>query len=267
MIIAVDTGGTKTLVARFSLDGTCQKTDKFPTPRDTTQYLEQLSESIRSLSGNEAPSTIVVAMPGWIEHDVVIEFGNLPWHNFAIKAELAKRFHGTTILVENDANLGGLGEIHLLSKQPKRCLYVTVSTGIGGGFIVDGAIDKTMRTMEIGHMQLEIDGEITKWESVASGKALFNNYHELASNMTDQRHWHAVATRLSRGFLAFLPILRPDLVIIGGGVGAHLDQFANHLHESIETHLPPQYRCSIVAAQHPEEAVIYGCYHYAAAHA
>lgn len=267
MIIAVDTGGTKTLVARFSRDGTCQKTDKFPTPHDTNEYLEQLSRSIRLLCENKAPTTIVVAMPGWIEHDVVIDFGNLPWHNFAIKTELTKRFRGTTILVENDANLGALGEVNSLAKLPSRCLYVTVSTGIGGGFIVDGIIDKTMRTMEIGHMELEIDGEITKWESVASGKALFNNYHELASDMTDQRHWHAVATRLSRGFLAFLPILRPDIIIIGGGVGAHLDQFASYLNESIDKHLSPHYQCPIVAAKHPEEAVIYGCYYYATSHA
>lgn len=267
MIIAVDTGGTKTLVARFAPDGTCEKTDKFATPHDTDTYLDQLSASIALLSEQATPSVIVVAMPGWIEHDIVVDFGNLPWHNFAIKAELSKRFRGTRILVENDANLGGLGEAHQLSVLPHRCLYITVSTGIGGGFIVNGTIDTTMRTMEIGHMQLEIEGEITKWETVASGKALFNNYHEFASDMTDQRHWRAVATRLSRGFLAFLPILRPDLVIIGGSVGAHLDHFAEYLNESIEKHVAPHYRCPIVAAKHPEEAVIYGCYQYAIEHA
>jgi len=263
MIIAVDTGGTKTLVARFSADGTIEASEKFPTPIDTDKYLEQLTTTIRAVSGDKTPQVIAIAMPGWIQDDIIISCGNLPWRNFPIKAELAKHFKGTAILVENDANLGGLGEVHTLKKIPHRCLYVTVSTGIGGGFIVDGAIDPATRTGEIGSMRLEFDGKVVQWEQIASGKALAKEYHSLASDLTDHRHWRAVANRLSRGFLAFLPILRPDMVIIGGGVGAHFDNFATYLSDDIGKYLPKEYQCPIVQAQHPEEAVIHGCYRYA----
>ncbi len=263
MIIAVDTGGTKTLVARFAEDGTVEASEKFPTPTDTEKYLTLLAATIHSLSEGKTPRVISIAMPGWIQDDIIISCGNLPWRNFAIKAELAKHFKGTAILVENDANLGGLGEAYALKKLPHRCLYVTVSTGIGGGFIVDGAIDPATRTGEIGAMRLEFDGKVVQWEHMASGKALAKEYHLLASELTDHRHWRAIANRLSRGFLAFLPILRPDLVIIGGGVGAHYDNFAKYLTEDIEKHLPAHYQCPIVKAQHPEEAVIYGCYRHA----
>ena len=45
------------------------------------------------------------------------------------------------VLLENDANLAGLGETRQLKKIPAQSLYVTISTGIGSGIITDGHID------------------------------------------------------------------------------------------------------------------------------
>ena len=63
--------------------------------------------------------------------------------------------------------------------------------------------------------------------------------------------------------LTLLPFLRPDVVVIGGGVGTHLPKFHSILTEIFERELQDGYRPTIVQAVHPEEAVIYGCYYHA----
>ena len=60
MLVTVDTGGTKTLVASFSEDGSVIKSVKFPTPRNSVEYIDLLSTTIRSISDHETIEAIVV---------------------------------------------------------------------------------------------------------------------------------------------------------------------------------------------------------------
>jgi len=72
------------------------------------------------------------------------------------------------------------------------------------------------------------------------------------------------ADRISRGFLAVIPILQPDIVIIGGSIGTYFDQFDKQLQNILKEKLPSHIPCpKFVQAKYPELAVIYGCYYYA----
>jgi predicted NBD/HSP70 family sugar kinase len=263
MLVTVDTGGTKTLVASFSDDGSIAKRLKFPTPRDQIQYVSQLTDTIRELTVNESIDAIVVALPGMVKDDIAIWCNRLGWAKFDIKTPLETSFDGTPVLVENDANLGGLGEVRMLEKNPHSALYVTISTGIGTGFITNGMIDPELRLSEGGRSLVEFDGTVREWESFAAGSAIYDAFG-YGKDITDQTVWAQIADRISRGFLALIPIIQPDVIIIGGSMGTHFSKYSDQLNGILQEKLPPHIPCpEFINAQHPEEAVIYGCYFYA----
>ena len=264
MLIAVDTGATKTLVASFGTDGVLDQQIKFATPHDHNEYARQLRSTIKQKYSGETIEAIVIAIPGVIKKGKVVMCGNLPWHNFDVASAIAGVLGKTPIFIENDATLAGLAETRFLKTTPAQSLYVTISTGIGTGIITDGHINSALRNSEAGHALIEYDGVVRIWESFASGKAIFNAYGKYAHDITNKRIWDQIADRISRGFLAVIPILQPDIIIIGGSIGTYFDKYSQHLLGLLKEKLPPIAPCpKIVQAKYPELAVIYGCYYYA----
>ncbi len=269
MIVAIDTGGTKTLLALFSDQGTLLKSHRFPTPHDQRDYLVelpvQLAEFISDIDRDQIRA-LALASPGLIK-DNTIDWGggNLQWQNVDVASALRPLLPiGTPVLVNNDARLGGLGEVRTLSQYPAMALYVTISTGIGVGIVTHGRLDPNIPNNEAGHMVLEYDGEMRRWESFGSGKAIKKVYGKFASEIDDPEDWDEIIDRMSRGFLALIPTLQPDLVIIGGSIGTHFSKYGAKLQQVLRNKLdenivvPP-----LVQAKNPEEAVAYGGYYYA----
>lgn len=264
MIVTVDTGGTKTLIASFDENGKLGEQTKFPTPPHTDDYVQVLTQELEKQFGNETVDAIIIALPGIIKDGVAIWCNNLKWKNFNLKAALKGILHDAPIYIENDANLAGLAETRQLKKMPSLCLYVTVSTGIGSGIITDGIIHHALRHSEIGRTLVEYDGAVREWETFASGKAIYNIYGKYARDITSKRTWHQIADRISRGFLATIPVLQPEVIIIGGSIGTYFDRYADDLDKMLDERLPEHIPTpKLLQAQHPELAVIYGCYYYA----
>lgn len=265
MLIAVDTGGTKTLVADFDALGVLGQQTKFETPKDPDEYIKQLKKVLTTNYGGQSVTALVVATPGVIKNGVVVwGGGNLAWKNFDIASELKGIFGKAPVFIENDANLAGLSETRMLKTIPAQSIYVTVSTGIGTGIITDGHINIALRNSEAGHALVEFDGIVREWESFASGKAILKVYGKYARDITSVRIWNQIADRISRGFLALIPILQPDIIIIGGSIGTYYEKFGKQLQNILKEKLPSHIPCpTFVQAKHPELAVIYGCYYYA----
>jgi len=264
MIVAVDTGGTKTLITLFSRDGIMGKTVKFPTPVDQTDYLHLVRKTLQEHYGGQRIDAVTIAMPGIVRDGVAIWCNNLHWKNFDVATALKGVLGKAPILVENDANLAGLAEARSMNPVPSSVLYVTVSTGIGTGIITNGLIDPGLRFSEGGRMLVEYKRKVREWESFASGKAILKDFKRFAKDIHDERSWNQIADRISRGFLVAIPLLQPDVIVIGGSIGTYFNQYSKKLKRILTEHLPPHIPCpKIVAAQHPEEAVIYGCYYYA----
>lgn len=261
MILAIDVGGTKTLVASFNLDGEPTEEIRFETPKDYADFVAELAKTIKQLKVKRF-SACTIAMPGKIDrqHGVAVAFGNLAWTNVPIRDDLRKELGDMPIYVENDAKLAGLYEAQLLPEY-KKVLYITVSTGIGGVLIYNRKIDKVTQDAEYGHMLLEHDGKLQRWEEFASGKALYNKYNMRAADITDPAIWYQVARNLAIGLIDVIAATIPDIVVIGGGVGSHFDKYGEKLISELkiyEDHLVPV--PPIIGAEHAEEAVLYGCY-------
>ncbi|HRN90655.1 MAG TPA: ROK family protein [Candidatus Saccharibacteria bacterium] len=264
MLVAVDTGGTKTLVASFSEDGTLGEQTKFATPPKQADYVEKLRELITEKYSDQEVEAIIIAMPGIVKEGVAVWCNNLRWKDFDVKSAMAGVLGDTPILVENDANLAGLSETRILKAMPRQSLYVTISTGIGTGIITDGHIDPALRLSEGGRSLVEFDGVVREWESFASGQAIHKAYSKYARDITSKQTWYQISDRISRGFLAIIPLLQPDIIIIGGSIGTYFDRFSSDLQGILRENLPPHIHCpTFVQAKYPEEAVIYGCYYYA----
>ncbi len=264
MIIAVDTGGTKTLIAGYSEDGKIVSEHKFPTPTDKNEYIKTLTTHLTAFFNPAQVDAIVVAMPGIVKDGVAIWCNNLHWKNFNVADELKGILGGAPLFVENDANLAGLSETRQRSPMPMSSLYVTISTGIGSGVITGGKIDPGLRHSEAGRSLVEFDGMVREWETFASGKAIFTTYGKYARDIKSKRIWRKIADRISRGFLAMIPIIQPDIIIIGGSIGTYFKQYEADLKGILKEKLPPHIPLpKLVQAKYPEHAVIYGCYYYA----
>lgn len=263
MLIAVDTGGTKTLITSFAKNGKPGESFRFPTPKSEDEYLATLTEFIQETYGTKTIDAIVVGAPGLIRKNSIVWGGsNLPWDDFNIATPLKAAF-SCPVWVENDANLAGLAEARLLRKTPASCLYVTISTGIGTGIILNGQIDPGLSASEGGHSLVEYDGRVMPWEDFASGKSIYRTYGKYARDITSKAVWNQIADKISRGFLALIPVLQPDVIIIGGSIGTYFDQYYPTLRKILTEHLPAHINVpEIRQAAHPEEAVVYGCYYY-----
>lgn len=264
MLVTVDTGGTKTLIAGFEQDGTIGKTIKFPTPRQKDEYITVLRRVLRETYGDQTVDAVVVGLPGIIRDGIAIWCSNLGWKNFTVQKSLSGVLGSAPVYIENDANLAGLAETRILDPMPVSSLYVTISTGIGTGIITNGRIDPGLRHSEGGHALVEFDGVVQEWESFASGRAIYAAYGKYAHDIKDKRTWKQIADRISRGFLAIIPIIQPDTVIIGGSMGTYFDHYGKQLEGILQEKLPQYISCPIFRqAKHPEMAVVYGCYYYA----
>lgn len=261
MILAIDIGATKTLVAYLTNQGKIHFQVKFPTPKKYTEWVSQVT---KVLTDNPQEFKIgVVAAPGHIDREkgIASNFGNLPWGEAPIKSDL-KPLAKCNIVVENDTKLAGLSEGTYLKGKYTNVLYITVSTGISGALVVDGKLDPELQNSEGGHILLEHDGKLQTWESIASGRTIYNKYGKKASDIADPKIWDEISYNIARGLYDLLAVIQPDAVVIGGGVGTHFKKYQKpllkHLHtmENPLVPIPP-----ILGAKHAEEAVIYGCYY------
>lgn len=264
MLVTVDTGGTKTLIAGFEKDGSIGRSVKFPTPKSQAEYVTRLHEALRENFGGEPVEVVVIALPGIIQDGVAQWCNNLGWKDFDARAAFAGVLGDAPILVENDANLAGLSETRVLDPVPTSSLYVTVSTGIGTGIITNGHIDPGLRRSEGGRMEIEFDGMLREWETFASGRVIRDVYGKYARDIASRHTWHEIADRISRGLLAAIPLIQPDIIIIGGSVGTFFGRYGKQLEDILREKLPPHIPCPpLIQAAHPEEAVVYGGYYYA----
>jgi predicted NBD/HSP70 family sugar kinase len=263
MIVAVDTGGTKTLITGFNKKGEPTEILRFPTPADKNTYVALLRDTLQKQYKNQVVDALVIALPATIRDNIAVWCQNLGWENFDIKHELRNVLGSTPIFIENDANLAGLAETRTLKPIPTSSLYITISTGIGTGITTNGQIDPGLRKSEGGLMFIEYDGALRQWESFASGRAIYRTYGKFARDIKDKHVWKEVADRVSRGLLVIIPLIQPDIIIIGGSIGTYFEQYNTYLKQLLEEKLPSHIPCPLLhKAVHPEQAVIYGCYYY-----
>lgn len=262
MYLCIDIGGTKTIVALFDSHNRLCHSVRFATAFDQKHFFSTLIQEIRANFSTDALRAISVALPGPTENNRALWFGNLPWRNFDIAANLHHIFH-VPIFVENDANLAGLAES---ADLPGLSVYLTFSTGIGGGIARDGQIDLSYRIYEPGHDKYKWQGEILEWEDFASAKAISDYFGHLSSEISDPADWQEVAHRIAIGLHSVISSIRPDYIVFGGPLGLKLKKYQKYLKKELSVVLSPGVHLpKLLVAKFGDESVIYGCLIYAQA--
>lgn len=260
MHLAIDVGATKTLIALFSEHGRCLKRTKFLTNKNPDLFLREISTKLKPLEKKKITS-VTVAVPAVVEKDCSFTPANLPWKNFNIVPTLKIIFKHSKISVLNDADLATLYES---GPYAGKTIYLTFSTGIGGGIAKDGVVQKTSTSFEPGHKIYHFGENDEEWEKFASANALKKLFRKNVSEINKKSSLDAIAFRLSVGLSDIINHYHPNTIIIGGPVGNILKKIRSPLVD----YLFPKVNSlpKIIKAKRPEESVIYGCYLYGKFH-
>ncbi len=261
MYLAVDIGATKVLMAVFTSKGEVVEQLKFATPKTYDGFMKEVAKQLPNLKHSDF-SVAAVAVPAKLDrqHGIAIAFGNRPWRNVPISHDLEKLVR-CPVVIENDAKLAALSEAILIKKDFRKVLYVTISTGISSGLVIDGVLDPNLIDSESGQMWFEHNGKLTQWEDFASGRAIVETYGKRASEIEDEATWKVIAQNIALGLRELIAVIQPEVIVLGGGVGTHYEKFKLPLSKELKKYeLPIAPTPPIVRAQKPEEAVIYGCF-------
>ncbi len=251
MYLAVDIGGTKTLLALFSKRGRVLKKVKFKTAQGYKTFIAELIENLERFHRYKIKS-VVVAIPGVVQKNYSVKFGNRSWTGIDLFTPIKSLF-GCPIWFENDANLAALYEGYRL---PGRTVFLTFSTGIGGGIVEKNQILPESNTFEPGHKQYFYDGQIKEWEDIAAASALEKHYHvDCATNLRKHVELTDIAKRVHLGLPDIVRQYHPDTIVLGGPLGKIFRLYVKYLPEDLGVKLRRPRR--------PNESVIYGCYLYA----
>ena len=260
MYLGIDIGGTKTIVASLDDNGVIQENFRFSTPQLYPDFLKELSKTVDKLATKEFIAA-GVGVPDKIDrtNGVAIAGGRLPWRNVPVQKDIHEIVHCPTV-IDNDANLAGLSEAMLL-KEFRKVLYVTISTGIGTGFIVDQKIEPNMADSEGGTILLEHSGKLEQWQDFASGQAIVRRFGKRASEIDDIDTWRIIAHDISLGLIDLIAVMEPDVIVLGGGVGGYLGKFEDILVAYLKEYETPMLTIPpIKEASRPNLAVVYGGY-------
>ena len=264
-VIGVDLGGTKIAVAAGDSNGSIlSKITKPTNPQQGVTFVVNsiiscINETINSAGlSSRNIKAIGLGVPGPInrESGSVIFAPNLMWHDVPI-VHLLTRVIDVPVCLENDANIAALGEYQFgAGKGSENMIYITVSTGIGGAFILGGEIYLGSHGMagEVGHMTIVDEGPFCGCgnqgclEALAAGPAIAKRaqasiLHGDETIMKDMVNGYInritaeivsdaalkgdivageIITKageyLGIGISNLINIINPDTIVIGGGV-------------------------------------------------
>lgn len=251
MYLAIDIGGTKTLIALFSKRGRVVHRKKFRTAQGSTTFIRDLEEHLAAFKKHKVRA-VVVAIPGIVQKNYSVKFGNRKWDNIDLFTPIKNLFN-CPIYFENDANLAVLFESYRL---PGKTVFLTFSTGIGGGVAEKNHILPESDKFEPGHEKYWYDGKIKEWEDIAAASAIENYYHvDRATDLRKREVMEDIAKRVYLGLPDIVKNYHPDTIVLGGPMGKIFKLYVKYL--------PDDLGVKFRQPKRPTESVIYGCYLYA----
>jgi glucokinase len=170
-VLGIDVGGTKIAVARVEGSRALVGVERATDLSSTEALLEAVEAAVEDVGdGPRPPDAIGVGVPSQIDYatGTVIASVNIPLEGVPLREELGRRF-GVPVFVDNDANCAALAEAQLVPDAPaSHLVMLTLGTGVGGGVVIDGRIERGHSGLgaELGHVI--IDGR-TAMETAREG--------------------------------------------------------------------------------------------------
>ncbi|GIV64304.1 MAG: glucokinase [Bellilinea sp.] len=304
-VVGIDLGGTNVRAAIVSQQGEIKAWAQSPieASRGAEQGIQRIQNLIRQVmkqAGVEQIAGIGFGSTGPLDREkgFIQNPYTLPgWENVDVRTPLSQAFDAPLIM-ENDADAAALGEAWLGSgKGASRFALVTVGTGVGSAFILDGRIYRGMdgEHPEAGHQVLDPNGPPCYCgakgclESLASGPAIAErarlavgqNPQSTLARLAQsgdaleavqvveaarqgdglaQEIIHQAATYLGLGLINLILFYLPECVALGGGVMKNYDLFLPHIQQVLSQHdiVVPTHRVRITPASLGNKAGVLG---------
>jgi len=277
VIISVDLGGTQIRAAR--LNTKLELLERVGTLTLAHEGLEptlgRIKEQIRKVLPQDGSKVlgIGISAPGPLNPrtGVIIYPPNLDgWHNVPLSKILQDEFD-VPVYLGNDANVAALAEtVSGAARGARNVVFITVSTGVGGGLIEDGSLilGRDGLGAEVGHtIMIVADGKVSSFEKEAAGPAIAAKVVErlkdgARSAITDEigDDYTKVDAKLvgkyalegdvlareiveysahitGLGIVSLLHLFNPEIVVIGGGVSSIGDMYFDKVQSTIHDHV------------------------------
>jgi glucokinase len=262
MRLGIDLGGTRTklgvvengaVVAQDALDTRVQE--------GYEAVVERLAHQAQSLRAKYPDiQKVGIASPGLIDSaaGLVCYSNNFGWTDKSLRQDLAAAL-GIPVSIANDAHCATLGEaLFGAGRGHERVAMLTIGTGVGGGFVKDGKLEKERygaMAYILGHATLDTSGKQCNCgrrgclEAYASASAIEHKSRRLFSGDISVREVFEAARSgnelarsvlrefmdtLAEGAVDVANILRPHVIVIGGGVSASWDLFLPTVNQRLE---------------------------------
>lgn len=251
IVLGLDFGGTKLAAGLVDSErGGLLALQRCATPGDAEASLRAMLGLVQALgvgaAGQAAPAALGVSFGGPVEADgrtVRLSMHVPGWEGFAL-AERLERQIGLPARVANDGDAAALAEHRFgAGRGVRHLLYLTVSTGIGGGLIIDGRLHRGERAWagEVGHMVLKPGGPACPCgrsgclEALASGLSIARAMRErrpeageisakqvaeavAAGDLLAREVWNGAMGWLGIGIASAANLINPGRVVLGGGL-------------------------------------------------
>ena len=231
IFVGLDIGGTKIMVASADGEGNIRRRVR----RDTSTSLEADLANINSMIVEVAAREEILGMGAAIggpldwQRGIVSPLHQPAWRNVPLKSMMEAKWN-CPFYVDVDTNVAALGEYRWDGLSAERFLYLTLSTGMGGGFLTHGEIYRGQNGAhpEVGHQSIHFRcsnpaavqcecGVSDCLEALVSGNGIRRIYGKPAEKMNDEE-WQEVAYNLGQGLRNMAALYTPDVIRIGGGV-------------------------------------------------
>ncbi len=269
--LGIDIGGTKTVVAVADSECSIIKSTTFKTiPQlGAVSLVERIKEAYFALLEEtgikrEQVAFCGVASPGPLDvkSGVIIHISTMGFRNVPIRDMLQKALE-LPVYLENDANCAAIAESKAgVARGLDPLVYVTISTGVGGGIVINGKILSGAFSCagELGHLTVEENGRecpcgksgclemyssgtaIANDGSIAAGRTITTKeVFDLArsGDKAMQKIIDAAADKLGMGLSHIYHIIDPAAIVLGGSVTNGYDSFKASLHKALEKYTQP----------------------------
>lgn len=192
------------------------------------------------------------------------------WCDFPL-VERLKEILRVPLIIDNDANAGALGEaVHGAGRRHVPLFYMTLSTGIGGGIVLDnGAVFRGADSWagEIGHLTVRPDGPECLCgargclERMCCGLWLERDYGRSAEELLrDAAFVEKYVVNLATGLKAAIMLLNPARIVIGGGIAKAGDRLFVPLRAELGRQITAwsRARVDVVPAELGDDSVLWG---------
>jgi glucokinase len=271
--LAIDIGGTKFSIAAFEDDRIVRRQSR-ATDRDGGRdwMLGQIAEIARSWAGELPLTACGIGFGGPVDfaaQRVALSTHVGGWRDFPL-AQWAGETLGLETVMDNDANLGALGEaLHGAGRQARPLFYMTLSTGIGGGIVLDDKIYRGADSYagEIGHLTIRpggpecLCGARGCFERVCCGLWLERDHGRPAQELIeDPKFVERYVVDLALGLKAAIMLLNPARIVVGGGIAKAGEALFGPLRRELGRQITAwsRARVDIVPASLGDDSVLYG---------